>query len=162
MGGDRSGESTPTHGMGMVSGSAQSEEGSSWSDGAALEGASSVEPSDGGSDGDDDLDRRDGDLDRGDGDLDFGDDELDRVDGDLDCGDGGLDRGDGDPDGGVDGGGGDESGGDSESYKFPAFTPLSEERVKIVHDEIRQISPRARKALEEVGARCQDGCNRLI
>ncbi|CAM9463109.1 unnamed protein product, partial [Laminaria digitata] len=38
----------------------------------------------------------------------------------------------------------------SGSYKFPAFTPLSEERVQIVHDEIRQISHRAKESLEEV------------
>ena len=117
----------------MASASAQSEDRSTWSEGAPLEGAPSVEPSDGVSD-------RDLDLDRGD---------------DLNRDDGGLDRGDEDLDGdGVDGdGGGDgKSGGGRASYKFPAFTPLSEERAKIVQHEIRQISPRTKEALEEVGA----------
>eukprot|EP00904_Undaria_pinnatifida_P009210 jgi/Undpi1/5419/HiC_scaffold_2.g00700.m1 len=127
-------------------------EGSVWSDGAVSEGAASGGPSDGASDADGD---------NGDSDAN-GAGDGGGVDGDGDGGGGGggggdADGGDGDDGqgdgggGGGDGGGGDGGDGDSGgTYKFPAFTPLSEERVKIVHDEIRQISHRAKEALEEV------------
>ena len=131
-------------------------EGSVWSDGAVSERAASGGPSDGASDADGD---------NGDSDAN-GAGDGGGVDGDGDGGGGGgggggdADGGDGDDGqgdgggGGGDGGGGDGGDGDSGgTYKFPAFTPLSEERVKIVHDEIRQISHRAKEALEEVGGK---------
>lgn len=45
--------------------------------------------------------------------------------------------------------------GDSYTYSsdFAAFTPISEERLEIVKDELKQLSDRAKRALEEVGER---------
>lgn len=52
--------------------------------------------------------------------------------------------------GGSGDGGGTEPDSGSELYEMASFTPLSEERLAIVKDELRLISDRAKESLEEV------------